>query len=335
MPSLPNKQASSNFLGRFSGLVFLLVWLTILGFIAIHRQDAYDWWKLQNYEVPSNVSQLASQNAMTDYAEKVFYVNEPLITPKGNFGEYCPDNGGEQTIVLGCYHSKQNGIYVLQVTDPRLNGVEQVTAAHEMLHAAYDRLGVKERERVDAMLTEYYQNGLSDERIKKTIDSYKRTEPTELVNEMHSIFGTEVQNLPVKLEEYYRQYFYNRQKVVGFANAYQGEFTSRKATVAAYDAKLAVMKAQIDQMNANLATLQSKINHSQSNLNNLRSSNVAGYNAAVPAHNALVNAYNAAVEQLRSTIRQYNELVNARNAVAVEADQLRQELSSQPSTINQ
>lgn len=335
MPSPPNNQNNQKSRRSLTGLLMLVIWFALLGFVALHRQDAYDWWKLHSYQVPANVSQLAAQNTMTDYAEKVFYVNQPAIIPKGNFTEYCPDNGGEQSIVLGCYHSKQNGIYVLQVTDKRLDGVEQVTAAHEMLHAAYDRLSPNEKDRVNAMLESYYRSGLTDARIKETIESYKKTEPTELVNEMHSIFGTEIGSLPVGLEEYYKQYFDNRQVVVGFANAYQGEFTSRKAIVAADDAKLASMKLQIDQMNNDLKIRHAEITSSQSNLDSLlNSKNFNGYNSAVPGHNSLVNAYNAEVEQLRSIIRQYNQLVNERNAVAVEADQLRQELSSQPSTIN-
>lgn len=313
----------------------LLVWFAALGFVAIQRQDIVDWWKLHSYDAPVAVTALATQNTMTDYATKVFYVNQPAITPKSNFGEFCPNNGGEQTIVLGCYHAKQNGIYILQVSDSRLNGVEQVTAAHEMLHAAYDRLSSSERQRVDGMLEDYYRNGLTDQRIKTTIDSYKQSEPNDVVNEMHSIFGTEVASLPTQLQEYYKQYFNNRAAVVGYAAAYQGEFTSRQNIVAQDDAKLAGMKTQIDQLNADLKSKQTEISAEQASLNGYKASgDTAEYNSGVPAYNALVNEYNAQLNQLRALIREYNSLVNARNAVAGEADQLTKELNSSATPIN-
>lgn len=334
MLSPPNNQTYNQPRRQFTGLIFLLIWFAVIGLVAYNRQNIFDWWKLNSYEVPANVSTLATQDTMTDYAEKVFYVNQPTITPKGNFSEFCPKNGGEQTIVLGCYHPKQNGIYLLQVTDERLNGVQQVTAAHEMLHAAYDRLSGEERERVDTMLMDYYNQGLNDKRISDTVDAYKQSEPNDVVNEMHSIFGTEIATLPVQLEEYYRQYFEKRSTVVAFANAYQSEFTSRQKIVEAADARLKVMKTQIDELNADLKAKQSEINSAQSNLNSLRGTDVAAYNAAVPGYNRLVDAYNAEIQQLRSLISRYNELVNSRNATAGEADQLTRELSSDVAPIN-
>ncbi len=334
MLSPPNNQIYNQPSRRYSGLIFLLIWFALIGLVFYQRQNIFDWWKLQSYETPAGVSALASEVTMTDYAEKVFYVNQPAITPKANFSEFCPKNGGERTIVLGCYHPKQNGIYLLQVTDKRLNGVQQVTAAHEMLHAAYDRLSNDERERVDAMLMDYYDNGLNDKRISDTIASYKQSEPNDVVNEMHSIFGTEIDVLPVQLEVYYGQYFEKRSAVVAFANDYQDEFTSRQKIVETADAQLSIMKAQIDELNADLKAKQSEITDAQATLNELRSSDVTAYNAAVPAYNRLIDAYNLEIQQLRNLIARYNELVNSRNATAGEADELTRELSSDVAPIN-
>ena len=155
-----------------------------------------------------------------------------------------------------------------------------------------------------------------------------------MVNEMHSIFGTEVSDLPAPLEEYYKQYFDNRSAVVAFANAYQSEFTSRQKNVEAADARLADIKSQIDDLNADLKTKQSEIAAEQSNLNNLRNSDVAAYNAAVPGYNQMVDAYNAEIRQVKTLITSYNALVISRNATAGEADQLTRELSSDATPIN-
>ncbi|HXE10230.1 MAG TPA: hypothetical protein VN554_02280, partial [Verrucomicrobiae bacterium] len=137
-PTRPRKRR-----GRLIAAVVVLVWLACLGMAALERQNIYDWVKLQGYQAPADIAALAQQDTMTAYGRKIFYVNHPQLDDKSNFAGKCPNNGGEQTIVLGCYRPGESGIFLLNVSDPRLNGVEQVTAAHEMLHGAYERLSDK------------------------------------------------------------------------------------------------------------------------------------------------------------------------------------------------
>ncbi|HUY84913.1 MAG TPA: hypothetical protein VMU97_00140 [Candidatus Dormibacteraeota bacterium] len=331
----PANKVSSHHHSRLGNLVILVIWLAILGLAANNRQNIIDWWKLRNYQAPATVSQLAAQDTMTAYGRKIFYVNHAAILNKTAFPKQCPNNGGEQTIVLGCYHGDQAGIFLLGVNDPRLNGVEQVTAAHEMLHGAYDRLSSSEKAKVDAMLLDYYNNDLRDQRLRNTIAAYRKTEPHDVVNEMHSIFGTEVAKLPSGLEQYYKRYFTNRAQMAAYAAQYQGEFTSRQAAVTQDDAQLAALKQQIDSLEADLQVKQSTISSKQSSLNELKASgNTDAYNAGVPGYNTLVNDYNAEVEQVRGLIGQYNTLVAARNAIATQENQLSKELITNPPTIS-
>ena len=72
--------------------------------------------------------------------------------------------------MLGCYHSNQDGIFLYNVQDARLAGVQQVTAAHEMLHAAYDRLSTKDKNYVDGLLMDYLQERPQDQRIIDTMN---------------------------------------------------------------------------------------------------------------------------------------------------------------------
>jgi hypothetical protein len=314
--------------------VALFLFFIGLGLVAVNRQNLIDWWRLRNYNAPTIISQLATQDTMTAYARRIFYVNHPDIEGKTAFNGPCPNNGGEQTIVLGCYHSDQAGIYLLNVTDPNLNGVMQVTAAHEMLHAAYDRLSTSERNKVDAMLLDYYNHDLHDPRIIATIAAYKKTEPNNVVNEMHSVFGTEIVNLPSGLEQYYTRYFNNRQQIADFAAQYQAEFTSRQALVAADDSQLATLKNQIDINEADLNSKQTQINMQETQLLAERSSNTAAYNAAVPLFNEQVNSYNASVGSLQGLVNQYNQLVATRNTTALAEDELINDLSASVSTIS-
>lgn len=314
---------------RLGVLVTLLVLLAAAGTAAAERNNLYDWWRLRNYQAPPAIAQLATQDTMTDYARHMLYVNQPDLETGATFRQSCPNDGGEKTIVLGCYHGGESGIFLLNVNDPLLNGVEQVTAAHEMLHAAYERLSGSERQKVDAMLLDYYDHDLHDQRILNTIAAYKQSEPHDYVNEMHSVFGTEIAQLPAPLEQYYKRYFTDRSVVAGFAAQYQAEFTSRQATVAQDDAKLSAMKTQISSAEEDLKTQLTAINAQQAALNSARNNgNIAAYNAGVPDYNRLVDAYNSGVDNLQALINQYNQLVASRNAVALQEDQLANELSN-------
>jgi hypothetical protein len=321
---------------RLLTLAVLLVWLALLALIAVNRQHIFDWWQLRGYDAPVTVSSLAAQDTMTDYARRVFYVNQPSIENKASFGESCKSTAREETIVLGCYHSNQQGIYLLSVSDPRLNGVQQVTAAHEMLHAVYDRLSSSERAKVDAMLLDYYHNHLTDERVKTTIDAYKKTEPKDIVNEMHSIFGTEIGHLPSGLEQYYSRYFSDRARIVNYASKYQAEFSSREAIVKIYDAQLESLKVQVNTAQDGLKDKEAAIAAERQKLEELRASgSISAYNAGVPVYNNMVSTYNSQVQTARSLIETYNQLVVKRNAVALEEDQLVNALDNNVETINQ
>lgn len=328
-----NTYQNHHYFSRTILYLIVVVWLLILGWAVMHRNQIWDWWLLRNYQAPADISAIASQDTMTAYGEHMFYINHPDLQDKGPFSSSCPNNGGEQTIVLGCYHSLQSGIDVLKVSDVRLDGVEQVTAAHEMLHAAYDRLSSADRNSVDAMLEDYYNHDLHDQRIKTVIAAYKKSEPNDVVNEMHSVFGTEVSNLPAPLETYYKRYFTNRQQVAAFAAQYQAEFTSRQTTIAEDDARLSSLKSQIQADEADLKTKQATINAQQATLLSERSSNPSAYNAGVPAYNQLIVAYNSEVQTVQSLVNQYNQLVASRNAVALEEDELVNDLSSTPQPI--
>jgi Skp family chaperone for outer membrane proteins len=318
---------------RYVAGAVLVAWFVILGLVAMQRQAILDWVKLRNYDAPAPIAQLSTDDTMTAYAQKVFYVNSPQVETKSTFNTYCT-NQSEQTVVLGCYHGGQNGIYLLSVSDPRLNGIEQVTAAHEMLHAAYERLGSSKRRQVDGWLQDYYNHGLTDATVKAQIASYQKTEPHDVINEMHSIFGTEVAELPANLENYYRQYFADRSKITAFAAQYENEFTSRQNQITADDAELATLKAQIDTDENDAKTRRMQLDEQQNQLDvNQRNGDIAAYNAGVDSYNAQVNAYNGEVNRIRALVDQYNALVAARNSIVLEEQQLMSDITAQAAPV--
>ncbi len=314
--------------GKIFGYLLALAILAVPFAAYAERNSLRDWWLLRDYAPPAAVVQLAKDDTMTAYATRIFYVNRPaIISDATTFRSQC--TATEQTIVLGCYHSDQRGIYVYDVKDNRLEGVEQVTAAHEMLHAAYDRLEVKEKENINNLLLNYYRNEVKDPRLVDTINSYKKTEPGEVVNEMHSIFGTEISNLPPQLESYYKRYFSNRSAVALLAARYKGEFSRRVDQIKTDDEKLQLLKNQINAKETSLSLQLADLQASRARLDNLRGTGqIPAYNDGVPSYNAKVNSYNSRVSQLQQDIATYNQLVTVRNSIANELRQLDKALSS-------
>lgn len=300
------------------GLVVSIALLVLALLLWWQRQAVTDWWRLQSYSPTVEVTTLAKEDTMTDRATRIFYVNHPrVLTSAAGFHSECPQS--EKTIVLGCYHSSQAGIGIYKVQDQRLNGVEEVTAAHEMLHAAYDRLSSSEKTWINAELQSFFQNSVHDQRIIETINSYKQTEPGQVVNEMHSIMGSEVNNLTPSLEAYYKRYFTNRSAITAFADKYEAEFKNRIDKINSYDQQLESLKQDIDSEENSLDSQLTQLQTDRQRLDSLRSSGqIAEYNAAVPGFNAEVNQYNDAVSKLKADIAEYNNLVSTRNSIASE-----------------
>jgi hypothetical protein len=309
------------------GRAVLVLLLAILGAVIWQRTAIGDWFRLYGYHPTAAVTRLADETTMTPAAQHLFFINRPAIDDKAAFASKCTTQ--EKAIVLGCYHDGENGIYILNISSQsELNGVMQVTAAHEMLHAAYARLSAPEKAKIDRELQDYYDHGLADKSIKADVDSYRSSEPGQLLNEMHSIFGTEVAVLPEPLEHYYRNYFTNRQAVVTQAQKYEAVFRSRETAVKDYDVQLKALKVTIKNERSDLTAKGSKLDSQRAQLDSERAQrNYSAYNSGVASYNSLVNQYNTELAQLKAHTHTYNDIVSKRNALVLEEQELVQELN--------
>ncbi len=315
-----------NFLRRFAGLIVTALSISTILLVWFFRQDIYDWWRLRDYRPPQVVVSLANSTTMTPEGKKIFYVNRPAISTASEFNAEC---SSETSIVLGCYVPAK-GIFLYDVTDSRLSGVKEVTAAHEMLHAAYDRLSKIERERVDK-LTQAAFLTVTNERIKSTVEKYRQQDPRVVPNELHSILATEVKDLSPELETYYKRYFSNRAAIIVFSDQYESEFSSRQKQVNDYDNQLAQLKTEVDANRNELSLQYNALTSGKRRLDKmLNSGDVSGYNQAVPAFNEQVSQYNASVREADKLINSYNEIVEKRNNIAGEVQNLAEAIDSRP-----
>lgn len=214
---------------KFTSLFSAVCAIGMAFLVATNAQYIGDTFVALQYQPSGVMKSVISDLSLTPSGERMMRVGRPVLSDRTAFNNQCQKRQ-EQSIVLGCYLSPYN-IYVYDVNDDRLQGVRQVTTAHEMLHVAYDRLSQREKARINQLIeaalpSVQRENATLAERLK----IYAQTEPGERDNELHSILGTEAHSLPAELESYYAQYFKDRKKIVGYADQYSSIFAEIKSS---------------------------------------------------------------------------------------------------------
>ncbi|MFZ2125634.1 MAG: hypothetical protein WA087_02970 [Candidatus Saccharimonadales bacterium] len=210
-----------NRLGLILNLVFSFALIVSAVLIVLNRQWIIDQINVWQYSSTVAIDSLVERAGMNDRGLFLYHASQPTLDGTQSFNDSC-DRIENTVSVIGCYTN--NKIYIYDVTDAQLDGIREVTAAHETLHVAYDRLTVDERIRVGALLEEEFEILKHDAGYADRMAFYDRTEPGERDNELHSVIGTEVSDISSELEAYYDQYFSDRQKAVTLYEKYSSQF---------------------------------------------------------------------------------------------------------------
>jgi hypothetical protein len=314
---------------KLIGIILAVLMMSPIFIIWFQRQNIYDWFRLRNYTPPAQVVQLADNTSMVNEGRRLFYINRPVIASDTEFNEVC---GRETSIVLGCY-IRNRGIYIFKVTDPRLAGVQEVTAAHEMLHAAYERLSTSDKRRIDALTQQAYEN-VTSKRIRENVERYRAQDPSVVPNELHSILPTEVRELPLELEEYYQRYFSNRLAVVKYADQYESEFEKRVTRGEQLKQEIESLRSEIEATTSELTIQRNAIESSRRELDNLRrDGQFEEYNSNVPEFNNQIVSYNQQVQAVSAKIDRHDSLVNELRALQIEISDLYNVIDSRPQSL--
>lgn len=275
------------------------------------------------------IEQLAVDTTMTTKAQQLFYQQDPRIESKQLFHELCRNvsHHTEKTILLGCFTSNgyQGKIVLQSVTDPRLTGTMEVVAAHEMLHAAYQQLTTKERSRLAPKLKQAAQR-VVETNLKAVLQEYAEGDPDIYVNELHSHLGTSLGDLGnPELEEYYRQYFRDRQQVVAFAqqsrrvlsqietqvqalepelNALEGDLKTEKNAIERTEDDLKASIQNLERMESNLKNLKQQ---TETALSRGDTSLIKPFEQERSRFNSAVRDFNGQVQTLQNRIDQFNQ----------------------------
>jgi hypothetical protein len=226
MSSTKPFQRRSHGRSHVAALVIIIISVVVAFFLYANRQYVVDQVSVWQYHPNNAVTQLAVRSGMSDTGKFYFFASQPAIEEADTFNKDC-GRKEESTAILGCYDGKN--IYIYNVTNTQLDGIKETTAAHEMLHAAYARMSVGEKQTVDALLEAEYNKLKNDKEFAERMAFYARTEPGERDNELHSVIGTEVASISPALEAHYKEYFSDRRKVLALHDNYASVFAGLQA----------------------------------------------------------------------------------------------------------
>lgn len=214
-------QTKHNKLGLVSSLIISILLVACAVLVIVYRQFVVDLITVWQFKPSNNISAIVTRDSMNDYGKFLFYASRPQLESSQHFNTVC-SRKEKTTSVLGCYNNGQ--IYIYNVTDTRIDGIKEVTSAHEMLHAAYERMNSTDKIKVNELVESEYKKLKNDKDFAELIAFYDRNEPDQRDNELHSIIGTSVVDIDPALEAHYKKYFSNRQAVVTLYVKYNGVF---------------------------------------------------------------------------------------------------------------
>jgi len=306
-----------------STIIFCTV-IIVLGVIfLLNRQRIIDQISVWQYNPSTEIVSLAERAGMSDNGKFIFYASQPKLESTNEFNKVC--NKIENTnSILGCFYSLH--IYIYNVTDPKLEGVREVTASHETLHAIYVRLSNDERTKINKLIEVEYEKLQSDKEFIELMAFYERTEPGERDNELHSLIGTEVSSISPELEDYYSKYFSDRQKVVALNTKYIGAFNDLKKRDDEITSKIDAAYASItDEQNA-YSSAVNKLDADITAFNNRASRGDFTSQSQFNYERSLLVARSTSMddtrEKINSEIVLYEAMIEEHNLIASESEKL-------------
>ncbi len=312
-----------------SGLIIGLIAVVITGWLVLNRQLVVDQLSTWQYQPSSAVASIATRADMSDNGRFIFYASQPAIEDSQTFNQDCTRKE-QSTAILGCYDGRR--IYVYNVTNAQLDGIKEVTAAHEMLHAVYQRMSATEKTQVNALVEAEYIKLKDDTNFAERMAIYARTEPGERDNELHSVIGTEVATISPALEAHYKKYFTNRQAVIALHAKYESVFTDLEAQNTALMAQLTALGDEIKNSSTSYNSGVAQLNQDIASFNQRAADNgFASRYAFDSARASLVSRaadLNTQRDTINSDVVQYNALRDKQSQIAVQSDSLNRSIDS-------
>ena len=301
------------------GCAFMAIILIAVVAIILNRQWLYDFWRGKTYVASPEMAKIRTSLNLTGQGEFIFDASQPELNTSDDFNAHCRREDDEKAI-LGCY--TENNIYIYNIAEAELDGIRELTTAHELLHAVFYRMGDGEKEQLRPYLDQVYNN--NTQILSEDLNNYDESERFE---ELYVRAGTEVKDLPSELESHYERIFTSQDQIVDFYNKYIVVFKKLEVELVALEEEMAQLTETIEQKTTEYERRADQLNASIISFNSC--ADVAGcfktedeFNARrgtlIAEQNALEGLYN----ELNTLIDTYNSKVEVYNADVLRGEKL-------------
>ena len=233
-------------------LVTLLLLAVVGGGVLafMHRQEINDHFAAEQFDAPSEIVELTERMQLTNAGHRIFWASKPTREASQYFNEQCSQvDHSEEGHILGCFTGGR--IHLFEVTDERLNGIVEVTAVHELLHAVFARLSDDERSSLAKKLNALYKElAAEDPALEARMSVYSSLSKIAFANELHSVLGTEQRELPEWLEAHYANWLRDRGAILDFFDSYHAIFDELKARADELQTEMAELRDSVEQRSA-------------------------------------------------------------------------------------
>jgi len=296
-----------------------------------NQQNIKDRLVAYQFDTPPEIASYIERAGLSELGSLYLRASLPQVLPSYEFERYCTRN--EPGIgVLGCYTTRDGRIYLYDVTDVRLQSIEPVVAAHEMLHAVWFRMTKAQHDELGIVLEEAFATLAPDHPLVGRIATYEADNPASRIPELYAIIGTEIRRIPAALEAHYALYFDDRSRVVDLADDVYRVFDT--------------VKAELDRLSNDLQSRGAEIDglrYTYEETNRVLNADVVAFNqraqtpGAFPSESEFQTARNALIarqqrlESLRLTLQ---AKIDEHNALLEELTVLNNEVSELNQGIN-
>ncbi len=308
---------------KWLGLIAVLI---VAVTVILNQQWINDYLRGFGYEPTGEIKRIMDSLDLTERGKFLFKASRPELSSQDEFNAICRTATDEEMAVLGCYTN--DNIYVYNIESAELDGIRELTTAHELLHAVWARMNTGERSVLEGALSQALEKNRSV--LGEELNVYNAAEKQE---ELFVRAGTEVANLPVELENVYGEVFSDQDKVVGFYNKYIGVFRAMEKEMDELMKQMEGIQAQIDSLSSDY---ERRVNALSGEIDvfNACAETVGCFGSEREFYNrravlveeqgALEDIYN----QINGLVNWYNELVEKYNADVTRTEKLNQVMNS-------
>lgn len=306
--------------------LFVAVFAALVVFAMLFRTQTSDWISSLNYEPTIEMAALRDAISLTPKSQLIFGASHPQLNDRDVFVEKCPVQK-ENANILGCYSSSRT-IHVYDISIDELDGIQESTLAHELLHAIYGRHTAATLSWLNPLLRQAYEAN------KSTLeDGMSFYDEDEFLNELHSRLGTEVRSLPDELEEYYANYFVDQDAVTDFFHSYNSHLVALREESVAQLSEINALANTIDSQRLTYiedsATLTAKIEDFNRRAESGQMT-TSDYNSGRAALTAEIQRLDQLYDSISVDISKHNQLVEAYNSNALHLQTLNDAMSTSP-----